>query len=73
MPIAVLDRPDRLAARVVVADDFDDAGSPQGAGAPAFAEIPVARDAGRLPLGRLAGLATSGAFAFWTSLTCFVC
>ena len=27
----------------------------------------------RLPLGRLAGLAGSGAFAFWTSLTCFVC
>jgi hypothetical protein len=27
----------------------------------------------RLPLGRLAGLAGSGAFAVWTSLTCFVC
>lgn len=29
--------------------------------------------AGKLPLGRLVGLAGSGAFAFWTSLTCFVC
>ena len=29
--------------------------------------------AGRLPVGRLAGLIGSGAFAFWTSLTCFVC
>lgn len=27
----------------------------------------------RVPVGRLVGLAGSGAFAFWTSLTCFVC
>ena len=38
--------------------------------------VPDAEDpdaAGRLPLAPLAGVAASGAFAFWASLTCFVC
>lgn len=38
---------------------------------PVLTDIDEAGDA--LPLGRLAGLLGSGAFAFTTSLTCFVC
>lgn len=30
-------------------------------------------DRGSLPVGGLLGLVGSGAFAVWTSLTCFVC
>jgi hypothetical protein len=73
VPVVVMDRPYRLAARVMVAEGLDDAGPPQDPRGPAVADVPFAPEAGRLPLGRLAGLAGSGAFALWTSVTCFVC
>lgn len=59
-------------ATLVVVDHRDDTRPPAPL-AVAAAEPTVAGEAGRLPLGRLGGLAASGAFAFWTSLTCFVC
>lgn len=47
-------------------------GLPSGTDAEPDSAVPAAEQA-RLPLGRLSGLAGSGAFAVWTSLTCFVC
>lgn len=50
--------------------------SPAGAlaaGAPAGAEPAAAQPAATLPVRPLLGLAGSGVFAVWTSLTCFVC
>lgn len=70
MPIAVLDGPDPRPVPVVT-NGFNDRRAPHVPAGSGVAELPVAPEAGRLPLGRLAGLATSG--AFWTSVTCFVC
>jgi hypothetical protein len=72
VPIAVLDGPDPRPAPVVN-NGFDDRRAPHVPAGSGVAGVPVAPEAGRLPLGRLAGLAGSGVFAFWTSLTCFVC
>jgi hypothetical protein len=69
VPIAVLDRCEPRPAPVVT----DGLHAPQVAASRGIAEPPVAAEAGRLPLGRLAGLAGSGVFALWTSVTCFVC
>lgn len=71
MRVETTDAADRL-TRALVLDGVEDALAPAAvAGAAAEPQIPA--EAGRLPLGRLGGLAASGAFAFWTSLTCFVC
>ncbi len=43
------------------------------AGAEAVAEPAAGQAAATLPVRPLLGLAGSGVFAVWTSLTCFVC
>lgn len=54
-----------------VALDLDDDLPRQAAAGVPDAEGPSG--AGRLPVVPLAGVVASGAFAFWASLTCFVC
>lgn len=71
MVVEIIEAP-RPIATLVVFDGSEDPRPPAPL-AVAAAEPLSAAQKGRLPLGRLGGLAASGAFAFWTSLTCFVC
>lgn len=64
-PVVVVDLAEGPAVRPAVTLASGADAEPAGAGS--------APGQARLPLGRLAGLAGSAAFAFWTSLTCFVC
>ena len=69
----------RAALPVVLEPDGDSPARPapgraRAAAAPAPPEKGEdADDGGRLPVAGMAGLLGSGAFAVWTSLTCFVC
>jgi hypothetical protein len=72
VPIAVLEGLDRRRAPVFT-DRPDDRRASQVPEGPGIAERAAATEAGRPPMGRLAGLAASGVFAFWASVTCFVC
>lgn len=72
MPIDIADPPARPAVLVVLTDELREEPPSSQARHATDAQPPVPEAQG-LPLGRLAGLAGSGVFAFWTSLTCFVC
>ena len=71
MPIDIAEPPARPAV-IVLTDELREEPASSDARPPTDAQPPVPEAQG-LPLGRLAGLAGSGVFAFWTSLTCFVC